>query len=97
MTPVRAPTFEVHQLKSTPRWYVKIVWPYGQEQHVTGFVSADDAKIWISRKSEGWLRNRNAALQSEDYQKSEGSPTHNGHPLRPTLAVTRFGSAIHQC
>jgi hypothetical protein len=50
-----------------------------------------------SQESEGWLRNRNAALQSEDYQKSEGSPTHNGHPLRPTLAVTRFGSAIHQC
>jgi hypothetical protein len=69
MTSARAPTFEIRQLKSTPRWYVKIVWRYGQEQHVTGFVSADDAQTWISRKSEGWLRNRNAALRSEDHQK----------------------------
>jgi hypothetical protein len=28
------------------------LWQHGQEQHVTGFVSADDAQNWISRKSE---------------------------------------------
>jgi hypothetical protein len=74
MTPARAPTFEVRQLKSTPRWYVKVVWQYGQEQHVTGFVSANDAQTWISRKSEGWLRNRNAALRPEDHQKMNEAP-----------------------
>jgi hypothetical protein len=52
MIPNRAPTFEVRQLRSTPWWYVSVVWQYGQEQHVTGFASADDARIWISRKSE---------------------------------------------
>jgi hypothetical protein len=66
MTAAHAPAFEVHQLKSTPRWYVRVLWQHGQEQHVTGFVSADDAQNWISRKSEGWLRNRTAALRSHE-------------------------------
>jgi hypothetical protein len=68
--PDRAPTFEVRQLKSTPRWYVRVVWPYGQEQHVAGFASADDAKTWIAGKSEGWLRSRSAALRLADHQNA---------------------------
>ena len=62
----RAPTFEVRQLKSMPRWYVRVFWQHGQEEHVTGFISADDAQSWISRKSEGWLRSRTAALRSKN-------------------------------
>jgi hypothetical protein len=73
MVPNCAPTFEVCQLRSTLRWYVSVVWQYGQEQHVTGFASADDAQIWIARKSEAWLRNRNDALRPADH-KNEGSP-----------------------
>jgi hypothetical protein len=57
------PTFEVHQLKSAPGWYVRVLWQYGQEQHVSGFASADEAQNWIHKKSEGWLRNRTAALR----------------------------------
>ncbi len=59
----RAPTFEVGQLKFAPGWYVRVLWEYGQEQHVRGFASADDARSWVQKKSEGWLRNRTAALR----------------------------------
>jgi len=59
----RAPTFEVRQLKFAPGWYVRVLWQYGQEQHVSGFASADEAQSWVHRKSEGWLRNRTAALR----------------------------------
>ena len=59
----RPPTFEVRQLKFAPGWYVRVLWQYGQEQHVSGFASADEAHSWIQKKSEGWLRNRAAALR----------------------------------
>jgi hypothetical protein len=59
----RPPTFEARQLKSSSRWYVRVLWPYGQEQHVSGFISASEAETWISKTSEGWLRNRTAALR----------------------------------
>lgn len=57
------PTFEARQLKSSSRWYVRVLWPYGQEQHVSGFISAGEAESWISKTSEVWLRNRTAALR----------------------------------
>jgi hypothetical protein len=56
------PTFEVRQLKSAPGWYVRVSWRYGQVEHISGFASVNDAENWISKKSEGWLRNRTAAL-----------------------------------
>ena len=59
------PTFEVCQLKSAPGWYVRVLWRFGQEQHVSGFASADQAHSWIRKKSEEWLRNRSAALRVE--------------------------------
>ena len=59
----RPPTFEVRQLKFAPGWYVRILWQYGQEQHVSGFASAHEAQSWVHKKSEGWLRNRTAALR----------------------------------
>ena len=58
-----APTFEVRQMKSAPRWYVRVLWDYGEELHVSGFTSADEARRWIHNTSEGWLRNRSAALR----------------------------------
>src|SRR5208282_3556684 len=54
----RPPTFAVRQLKFAPGWYVRVLWQYGQEQHVSGFASADEAQSWVHKKSEGWLRNR---------------------------------------
>jgi hypothetical protein len=57
------PTFEARRLKSAPGWYVRVSWRYGQVEHVSGFASADEAERWISEKSEGWLRNRTAALR----------------------------------
>ena len=65
----RLPTFEVYQLRSAPRWYVRVLWQYGQEQHIAGFVSADDAQSWIIKKSKAWLQNRTAALRSHDQSK----------------------------
>ena len=59
----RPPTFEVRQLKFAPGWYVGVLWQYGQEQHVSGFASADEAQSWVHKKSEGWLQNRTAALR----------------------------------
>ena len=59
----RSPIFEVRQLKCGSGWYVRILWPYGQEQHVSGFTSADAARCWIDRKSVGWLQSRAAALR----------------------------------
>ena len=70
MIVARAPTFEVRQLKSTPRWYVQVLWQHGQEQHITGFTSADDSQSWISSKSEEWLRNRTAALRADSMKKA---------------------------
>jgi hypothetical protein len=46
-----------------PGWYVRVLWQYGQEQHVSGFASADEAQNWVHKKSEGWLRNRTAAFR----------------------------------
>jgi hypothetical protein len=66
---VRAdPTFEACPLKSSSGWYVKVLWHYGQEQHVGRFVSIDDAQSWITENAEGWLRNRTAALRSRGHQ-----------------------------
>jgi hypothetical protein len=61
------PTFEVRQLKSAPGWYVRVLWQYGLEQRVNGFASADEAQTWINKKSEGWLRNRTAALRGASH------------------------------
>ena len=73
-------TFEVRQLKSAPGWYVRVVWQYGLEQHVSGFASADEAQTWINKKSKGWLRNRTAALRGASHG-----------PARDTLAsLDRF-------
>jgi hypothetical protein len=60
----RPPTFEVRQVKTTARWYVRVLWRFGQEQYISGFASADDAESWIRRKSEDWLRIRTTALRS---------------------------------
>jgi hypothetical protein len=59
----RAPTFEVLRMKFSSRWYVRVLWQCGQEQHVGGFVSAGEAESWISESSQGWLRDRTAALR----------------------------------
>ena len=58
----RSPTFEVRQLESARGWYVRVLWHYGQEHHVGGFASADEAQSWIDKKSIRWLENRAAAL-----------------------------------
>src|SRR5580658_4052618 len=42
----RLPTFEVRQLNFARGWYVRVLWRYGQEQHVSGFASAGEAQSW---------------------------------------------------
>jgi hypothetical protein len=59
----RSPIFEVRQLKCGSGWHVRVLWPYGQEQHVSGFTSADEAQSWVDRKSVRWLQSRAAALR----------------------------------
>jgi len=55
------PSFEAHRLKSAPGWYVRVSWRYGQVEHVSSFVSEQDAERWIKERSEEWLRNRTSA------------------------------------
>lgn len=59
----RSPIFEVRQLKCALRWYVRVLWSYGQEQYVNGFTSADEAQSWIDGELAGWLQSRAAALR----------------------------------
>jgi hypothetical protein len=54
---------EVYQLGSASRWYVRVLWQYGQEQHIAGFLSAADAQSWFIKKSKA-LQNRTAACAS---------------------------------
>jgi hypothetical protein len=67
---ISAPTFEVRQLKSTPRWYVQVLWQHGQEQHITGFTSADDAQSWISSKVRREVTKQNTALRADSMKKA---------------------------
>jgi hypothetical protein len=46
---------------------VRVLWHYGQEQHVGRFVSADVAQSWITENADGWLRNRTDALRSYNH------------------------------
>jgi hypothetical protein len=55
------PVFEARRLKSAPGWYVRVLWRYGQAEHVSGFASEQDAARWIEQKSEAWLRGRKGA------------------------------------
>jgi hypothetical protein len=52
------PIFEARSLKSARGWYVRVSWRYGQEEHVGGFASGDDAEKWIKEKSKAWIRDR---------------------------------------
>jgi len=65
-----SPTFEVRQLKFAPGWYVRVLWRYGQEQHVNGFASADEAQSWVRKKSVRWLRDRADALRSSNRDRA---------------------------
>jgi len=55
------PVLEARPLKSARGWYVRVLWRYGQVEHVSGFASVQDAEKWIEGKSEGWLRGRKCA------------------------------------
>ena len=65
-----SPTFEVRQLKFAPRWYVRVLWRYGQEQHINGFASADEAQSWVRKKSVRWLRATADALRSSNRDRA---------------------------
>jgi hypothetical protein len=55
------PVFEVRTLKSASGWYVRVLWRYGQVEHISGFASPKEAQKWIEEKSQTWLRDRKAA------------------------------------
>ena len=66
----RLPTFEVHQLRSAPRWYVRdpvAIWPGAT--HCRLLYLLTPLKAGSSRNRKGGCKNRTAALQSHDNQK----------------------------
>jgi hypothetical protein len=48
-------TLEPAKVKRGPGWYVRISYEGGQTE-VSGFRSEVEAKMWIQRESETWLR-----------------------------------------
>lgn len=51
--------FDPVPMKVGPEWYVRAVYPSGQEEHITGFASETAAKSWIaSDGAKVWLRTR---------------------------------------
>ena len=60
---IKPPKFEPRELKDGSGFYVLVIWPYGPEEHVNGFRSVDEAKIWIDLESKGWLFNHPLTLR----------------------------------
>jgi len=55
------PIFDARRLNTAPGWFVRVMWRYGQREHVSGFASEHDAQKWIEQKSEAQLRGRKGA------------------------------------
>jgi hypothetical protein len=49
------PLFELHSDK-TGSFYVQATWPDGHTNMISGFASANDARVWIENGSANWLR-----------------------------------------
>jgi hypothetical protein len=52
------PAFEPRPLKSARGWYVRVAWPNGKRDHVSGFITQQEAQRWIEIKAPGWLAER---------------------------------------
>jgi hypothetical protein len=49
------PAFEARHLKSAIGWYVRVAWPNGRREHISGFVSQREAEHWIEGQAPAWL------------------------------------------
>jgi hypothetical protein len=50
--PVR---FEPAALRIGAGWYLRVTFPNGERTQVPGFLSEQEAKVWIKEESEAWL------------------------------------------
>jgi hypothetical protein len=48
--------FEPVELKSDPRWHVRVKFPSGQQTYVNGFDTEAQARDWIARDATAWLQ-----------------------------------------
>jgi hypothetical protein len=58
--PVPQPTTSLiaQPVKLGDEWHVLARHPSGQQEHVRRFKTENEAKNWIARKSEAWLKKR---------------------------------------
>lgn len=54
------PAFEARRLKSAPGWYVRVAWSHGKRDHVSGFISQQEALRWIETKARSWVSEQTA-------------------------------------
>ena len=50
--PVR---FEPAALRIGSGWYLRVTFPNGERTQVPGFLSEQEAKVWVEEESEAWL------------------------------------------
>jgi hypothetical protein len=60
MIKLAKPTMVPRSLKDGSAWYIELTWPDGHSEQVGGFQSESEIGDWISRKSDAWLKARNA-------------------------------------
>ena len=51
-------TFDPQPLQVGHEWHVVAIYPSGQQQHITGFKTEEEARRWITSGSEAWLKER---------------------------------------
>jgi len=52
------PTLEPRVLKDRSGWYVFLLWPNGQSEHINGFATEAVAQMWIDTESKEWVAKR---------------------------------------
>jgi hypothetical protein len=56
-TPKRKVKFEAIDLQAAePGWYVRATLPHGEQILVKSFETEGDAKDWIAKRSEAWVK-----------------------------------------
>ena len=52
------PTFAACRSADSPEYYVRIVWPHGEEHRIVHFGYREHAERWIENQAEYWYRLR---------------------------------------
>lgn len=52
------PSFAACRAADSPEYYVRIVWPHGEEHRIVHFGYREHAERWIENQAENWLRLR---------------------------------------